>query len=148
MSRRTAVILASATLSIAGLAACNAPSPSQRTEAPSIAGLPHGELIAIDIGVAMGADNRTLTIDFIGGPLLSVTDPCYTAYTGWARVVGQHLDLAVVLVTDVHPPPGIACAAVGVARSVAVVLDTPFLGTNAQDLSDGHGILLERSPGP
>lgn len=95
----------------------------------------------------MGPDNRTLTINFIGGPVLPASDPCYTGYAGWARLVGQHLDLAIAQVVDVHPPPGSACAAAGFSRSIEVVLDTPFLGTTAQDLSDGHGLLLERPPG-
>jgi len=133
-----------AILLIVGAGACASPSPTSYAEASTREGLPVGQLIRIDLAVTMAADDRTLTIRFIGGPDLPAADPCYTGYEGWGRLVGQHLDLAVVLVTDVHPPPGTACAAVGIERAVEVKLDAPFLGSTAQDLSDGHAIEIKR----
>lgn len=92
----------------------------------------------------MAADNRTATIKFIGGPVLPPTDPCYTGYEGWASQVARDLHLAVILVSNVHPAPGTACAAAGFERVVMVVLDAPFLGTTATDVSDGHTLEVER----
>ena len=108
--------------------------------------MPAGQLTRIDRRVSMAADNRTLTIKFIGGPVLLPTDPCYTGYEGWARLTAGDLDLAVILVSDVHPAPGTACAAVGEERVVTVTLDAPFLGSTATDVSDGHTVEVERLP--
>lgn len=143
---RAAAHLCVAMLVIAGATACETASPSSDSEPSRLEGLPQGSLVRIDLGVAMAPDNRTMTIRFIGGPALPPDDVCYTGYEGWARLVGQHLDLAVILVTDVHPPPGTDCAAAGFDRAVEVRLDSPFMGTTAQDLSDGHLLELERPP--
>ena len=143
MSRARASLLI-ASLLIVGAGGCANPSPTSHSEASTQEGPPGGQLIRIDLGVAMAADDRTLTIRFIGGPVLTTADPCYTGYEGWGSLVGQHLDVAVVLVTDVHPPSGTACAGAGFERSVKVTLGAPFLGSTAQDLSDGHAIEIER----
>jgi hypothetical protein len=142
MSRPTAT-LASAVLLIAAVTACGAIGPTLQPVA-SLEGLPQERLVRIDEGVEIAADNRTITIRFVGGPILPPDDVCYTAYVGWARLVGQRLDLAVVQVADVHPPAGTGCAAIGIERMVTVVLATPFLGSTAQDLSDGHALAIDR----
>jgi hypothetical protein len=102
--------------------------------------------VSIDGGVAIAADNRTVTIKFIGGPLLASTHPCYSEYKGWARLAGQHLDLAVATVRDGRPDHGTGCPAAGFERTVEVVLDSPFVGTTATDLSDGKVLEIQRSP--
>lgn len=130
------------------IGSCTTPSPSPSPSATPLSsnpdGTPAGRLIRIDMSVEMAADNRTVTIHFIGGPVLPPNDPCYTGYVGWARLVAEDLDLAVVQVADVHPPPGSACAAAGVEREVQIVVDAPFLGTTATDLSDGHTLDIAR----
>jgi hypothetical protein len=131
---------------VLAITACTTVRPSPHPEASALEGLLRFPLVRIDLGVAVAPDNRTITITFIGGPDLPRTDPCYTEYAGWARVVGQHLDLAVARVVDIHPAPGTACAAVGQERIVQVVLEEPFLGETAQDLSDGHLLQIERAP--
>ncbi len=140
--------LAATLLLLLCLAACSPPTPSpSATPLPSTPdGVPAGVLTRIDLTVETAADNRTVTIKFIGGPELLPTDPCYTAYVGWARVIAGDLGLAVVRVSDVHPPPGAVCAGVGVERMVTVILDAPYLGTTATDVSDGHTLDIERLP--
>ena len=153
MSRQTAALGARVILLLA-LAACSSPSVSPSpsaslsptaTPVPSRPdGLPVGELTRIDMSVEIAADDRTVTIHFIGGPELPPDTPCYTAYAGWAKPDGDLLEVALVQVVFLHPPPGSACAAIGVVREVDVVLDAPFLGTTAQDVYDGHTLEVER----
>ena len=76
--------------------------------------------------------------------VLAKTHPCYSEYRGWARLVGQHLDVAIATVIDGRPDHGTACAAAGFERIVEVVLDRPFVGTTATDLSDGQLLDLAR----
>lgn len=94
----------------------------------------------------MSADNRVVTLRFIGGPILPATDPCVTNYLGWARPAGGVLEVAVVLLearpSDSSTP--VACAAVGADRSVEVTLDEPFEGAIAHDVPFGTDIPIER----
>jgi hypothetical protein len=135
-------------LAVAGACATSSPSPSaSATPLPSDPfGIPAGRPISIDLGVEMSADNRVVTLRFVGGPLLPATDPCYTGYAGWAHPAGDVLQVAVVLVVDIHPLPGTACAAVGMEREVQVRLDEPFVGAFANDVSFGNLIAIDRPP--
>lgn len=126
-------------------AACTAsPTPSRLPSNPTPSplpsnpdGMPAGQPTTIDVGVAMSADNRVVTLRFIGGPVLPRSDPCYTGYAGWARPAGKVLEVAVILVVNIHPPPGEACTAAGFQRAVQLTLDEPFLGTVAEDRFGG-----------
>jgi hypothetical protein len=130
-----------------GLTACtSAPaSPSLQPDASGLEGLLELPLVRIKVGVAIASDNRTVTITFIGGPDRPKTDPCYSEYAGWAGLDGrQHLDLAVAAVIDGRANHGTACPAAGSERVVQVVLNKPFVGTTATDLSDGLELEIAR----
>lgn len=131
------------------LSACSTSSPSPTASPSPLAsnpmGIPAGTPIRIDLGVEMSADNRTVTLRFIGGPLLPATNPCYTEYAGWAGPAGDVLEVAVVLVVDVHPAPGTACPAVGMERDVEVQLDQQFIGLSFTDVLFGSLGTIERA---
>lgn len=126
------------------LAGCTTSSPS-----PSASdGVPAGQPIRIDLGVEVSPDNRVVTLRFIGGPILPVTDPCNTEYAGWAKPADDVLQVAVVLMPNpVDLPTGAACAAAGFEREVEVTLEEPFVGAIARDLPFGADIQIARRPG-
>lgn len=135
-------------LSVAGACTTTSPSPSaSATPLPSNPfGIPAGRQIRIDLGIEMSADNRTVTLRFIGGPIYPKTDPCYTEYAGWARPAGDVLEVAVVQTVDIHPAPFTECPAVGQEREIRVTLDEPFLGTIAKEVWRRREIPIERPP--
>ena len=95
----------------------------------------------------MSADNRVVTLKFIGGPILPATDPCFTDYAGWARPAGDVLQVAVVMLQNTPPidqTTPFACPAVGADRAVQVTLEQPFLGATAHDVSFGTTVPIER----
>jgi hypothetical protein len=145
VKRRLQFIVAA--LLLAAVTACtSAPaSPSLQPDASGLEGLLDLPLVSIKVGVAIAPDNRTVTITFIGGPDRPKTDPCYSEYAGWAGLDSkQHLDLAVAEVRDGRANHGTACPASGSERVVKVVLNKPFVGTTATDLSNGHPLEIER----
>lgn len=145
MKRQSQFLVAA--LLIAAFTACtSAPaSPSLQPDASGLEGLLQLPLVSIRVGVAIAPDNRTVTITFIGGPVRPKTDPCYSEYAGWAGLDGQQqLDLAVAELKDGRANHGTACPAAGSERVVQVVLNKPFVGTTATDLSDGHQLALAR----
>jgi hypothetical protein len=92
----------------------------------------------------MSADNRVVTLRFEGGVVLPPGTPCSTEYEGWAMPAGDVLQVAVVLVRAVPPPPGSECAAAGMEREVQVTLEDPFVGLFAKDVLFGSSITIER----
>jgi hypothetical protein len=140
-----------AVLLLAVGAACTTSSPTPSPSAfplPSISnGPPAGQPVRIDLGIEMSADNRVVTLRFIGGPILPATDPCFTDYAGWARPAGDGLQVAVVQLPNTPPidqTTPVACPAVGADRAVQVTLEQPFLGAIAHDVSFGTTIPIER----
>jgi len=109
--------------------------------------IPEGRLVRIDLDVTMSPDSRTVTLRFVGGAVYSPTDPCSVKYAGWASPVDDMLEVAVVEVIGMRPPPGTACTLVGYDRIVEVRLHQPFLGTTAVDRFDGHTLEVVRPPG-
>jgi hypothetical protein len=148
VKRRSQFVVAA--LVLAAVTACtSAPtSPTPQPDASGLEGLLDLPLVSIKVGVAIAPDNRTVTITFIGGPDRPKTDPCYSEYAGWAGLDSkQHLDLAVAEVRDGRANHGTACPASGSERVVEVVLNEPFVGTTATDLSNGHPLEIERPQG-
>jgi hypothetical protein len=148
VKRRLQFIVAA--LLLAAVTACTSTpaSPSLQPDASGLEGLLDLPLVSIKVGVAIAPDNRTVTITFIGGPDRPKTDPCYSEYAGWAGLDSkQHLDLAVAEVRDGRANHGTACPASGSERVVEVVLNEPFVGTTATDLSNGHPLEIERPQG-
>ena len=97
---------------------------------------PPGDLARFDTAT-LSADNKTLTLAFVGGQSFSPTNPCSSAYTAWAEAVGNVLYAAVV---DVTPPlpslsPNVSCDAVGYGRTASVELPAPFEGARVIDLA-------------
>lgn len=136
-----------AVLLLAVGAACTTSSPTA-FPLPSISnGPPAGQPVRIDLGIEMSADNRVVTLRFIGGPILPATDPCFTDYAAWARPAGDALQVAVVKLPNTPPidkTTPVACPAVGADRAVQVTLEQPFLGAIAHDVSFGTTISIER----
>jgi hypothetical protein len=133
-------------------AACATSSPTllpSTSPSANPGAMPSGQPISIDIdiGVELSADNRTVTLRFVGGPILPANNPCRTEYAGWARPAGEVLEVAVVLLPTPLPAgqtSPVACSAIGAARSVQVDLGEPFLGTLAHDVSFGTTIPIKR----
>lgn len=132
-------------------AACTTSSPTQSPSAfplPSTSESPlAGQPVGIDLGIEMSADNRVVTLRFVGGPILPATDPCFTDYAGWARPADGVLHVAVVKRPNSPPidqTTPFACPAVGADRAVQVTLEQPFLGAVALDVSFGTTIPIQR----
>jgi hypothetical protein len=139
---------AALTVLIAGACTMANPSPlaSQSPLPSNPGGIPAGRPISIDLGVEMSPDNRVVTLRFIGAPVYPPDNPCYVEYAGWANPADDVLQVAVVLVVENQPPPGMACPAQAMERDVEVTLDEPFLGAIARDLPFGTDIQITRSP--
>jgi hypothetical protein len=94
----------------------------------------------------LSAERRMLRIEFVGGAPFQLLDPCSVGYTGWTRVVGEELHVAL---WESHRPPRIApvaCPAVGFRRELELPLEAPFGGNLVRDLK-GYVHFLARPAG-
>ena len=118
------------------LAACGQAPPTTPAPASLDPAVPPAErLVRID-DIALTDEGLTVWLRFTGGKPFVPGDPCSTAYTGWARAVGDELEVAVVQL-DLGGPLStpVACTAMGYARTVTFELDAPFRGTTVRDLA-------------
>jgi hypothetical protein len=93
-------------------------------------------------GLTLGADHRTLTIDFVGGKPFSPDDPCSKEYRATATVQDGVLEVGVSQVPRGGEQP---CDAMGYGRSLVLRLDAPFAGTAWRDR---YGYLHFLAPPP
>jgi hypothetical protein len=80
--------------------------------------------------LTIGADRRTLTLDFVGGRDLRAGDPCDRDYTAVAALVDGVLEIGIRRVPHITDRP---CDLMGYGRRLVVRLDEPFEGTVWRD---------------
>lgn len=83
-----------------------------------------------------------VTLNFVGAPPYVEGDSCSQDYVGAAEVVGTQLQVSVVpkkqpVRRPTSGPVEVSCTHMGHRRSVDVVLDVPFEGTEVVDLWTG-----------
>jgi hypothetical protein len=107
------------------------PSPSTDPGLESFAPEPTRDLRFVPISsLVLAADQRHVTIDFVGGREFSATDPCSIEYQAQTSVEGDILEVGVL---PLRGPAAVTCDAVGYSRTLQVVLDAPFLGSAWRD---------------
>jgi hypothetical protein len=115
--------------------------PNRQTiEPPYSAEPPSGPLTRI-MGDTLSRDRRVLTVEFIGGFSYTRSDWCSVDHTGWARIEGDVLEVAIGTIP--HPdqatsPPDGACSVVGYRYLFRIVLPERFDGTTVRDLGSGQ----------
>ncbi|MEO5885184.1 MAG: hypothetical protein ABIQ58_06685 [Candidatus Limnocylindrales bacterium] len=86
-------------------------------------------------------DGLTVTLHFTGGKPFNVTDPCSTSYAGFAAIVADVLEVAVIDTTTFPGQGGAGmpatCDAMGYVRVVDATLDRPFAGSTIRDRAGG-----------
>ena len=86
-------------------------------------------------GAMLGADGRTLTVDFTG--LAAGTGPCTAGYS--LRFAQSRTAVAVAVTEHDHPDSG-SCSAVGYGRHATVVLAAPLAARVLVDAASGAAI--------
>jgi hypothetical protein len=86
-------------------------------------------------GAMLGADGRTLTVDFTG--LAAGTGPCTAGYS--LRFAQSRTAVAVSVIEHDHPDSD-SCSSVGYARHAAAVLPAPLAARVLVDAASGTAI--------
>ena len=103
---------------VEGVAAVLAVTPEAQWYPPEL-----GPGTAHDIGARIGADNRTMTVSFVGAE--SENGPCGVRYS--VSLTESHTAIMVIVVS--HPNPndsGVMCTLVGYQRQASAVLKEPL----------------------
>jgi hypothetical protein len=107
---------------------------------------PAGEPVRIDTA-ELSADQRILTITFVGGKAYLASDPCSEDYEPWVALVDDELDVTVI---NVERPdqatlgPNIGCTLEGYGHTYHLTLSAAFTGTTVRDQTGG--ILFVTTP--
>ncbi len=104
---------------------------------PAVA--PDGRPVRID-RAELSHDQRTLTVQFVGGEGYLASDACSSDYVPWLAARADELDVAVVAVRHEQQatlPPNTSCRLVGFSHTFHLALPNPFAGTRVNDVTGG-----------